>query len=352
MGRDSSRRIITRAFAIVALASAAAACSDDDPIGPVEESFGTLTVDAGADWAFVDLGTPASQVQVADPTSSGAWDIGVFATGIMLNGGAAGPGDVQGYCLCQNENATNAAVMAMSADSERAAFEAVTSADLPADENAWVSDALAPAIDGWWSYDMTSHTVAPVTDRVWAVRTAEGTGFSKFRITSLANGSQQSAGEVTFEFATQTAAGEPFGSIQSLTVDVAAGPVYVDLLEGTVSDESDWDLLFEGYDIRVNGGVSGSGQAGALLAGEDFGDVVDGGELPANRFVSDEFGGVFEAKPWYRYDLQGNHQIWPVYNVYLIRTGNEVYKVQPVSYYRESDGEERHITFRYAPLSD
>ena len=32
--------------------------------------------------------------------------MGFFATGVMLNGGAAGPGDVEGYCLCQNADAT------------------------------------------------------------------------------------------------------------------------------------------------------------------------------------------------------------------------------------------------------
>jgi hypothetical protein len=328
------------------------ACGDEDPSGPGEEPFASLTVDAAAEWAFVDLDATAHEVEVTDPEASASWDLGFFATGVMLNGGAAGPGEVVGYCLCQNENATDDQVMAMTADSERGAFEAVTAASVPTDDAAWVGDELAPAIDGWWSYDMNTHTVTPVTDRVWIVRNAEGSAYTKLRVTGIANGTQQSAGDVTLEFATQPAAGEPYGATRTLTVTVGAAPVYVDLADGAVSDADDWDVQLEGYHIRVNGGVSGSGGAAAVLAGSDFDDIADAGDVPAEIFSTDEFGGVFEAKPWYRYNLEGNHQIWPTYNVYLIRAGDEVYKVQLTSYYRASDGKPRHISFRYAPLSD
>lgn len=340
-----------RCGGMLVLATALAGCSDEDPAGPVEETFGSLTVDAVADWSYVDLAATASEVQPSDPAASTAWDIAFFASGVMLNGGAAGAGDVEGYCLCQNENATDAQVLAMTAQSELAAFEAVTAASIPTDENAWQSDALDPALAGWWRYDMASHTVTPVPDRVWVVRTAEGDAFAKVHVTALANGTQQSAGEVTLEFATQTAAGGPYGATRTLTVDVTAGPVYVDLLDGAVSDASDWDLRLQGYDIRLNGGVSGSGDAAAVLAGGDFDTIPAPNEIQGG-FATDAYGGVFVARPWYRYDLQGNHQIWPTYNVYLIRTGDEVYKVQLVSYYKASNGDARHITFRYAPLTD
>jgi hypothetical protein len=334
------------------LASALTACGDESPSGPVDESFASFTVDADADWAFVDLDDTARLVEVSDPASAANWDLAFFTTGVMLNGGAAGPGQVQGYCLCQNENATDDQVIAMTTDSELAAFEAVSAAHVPADEDAWVSDEIAPAIDGWWSYDMTTHTVTPASDRVWIVRTAEGTAFAKLRVTGVANGTQQSAGDVTLEFAVQPAAGEPYGATRSLTVSVGAAPVYVDLVDGVVSDGADWDLRLEGYDIRLNGGVSGSGNGAAALSDTSFEEVPDAGAIDSRAFASDQFGGVFEAKPWYRYNLEGNHQIWPTYNVYLIRTGGEVYKIQVTSYYRASDGEDRHVSFRYAPLSD
>jgi hypothetical protein len=331
------------------LLSAVAACGEGDPTGPVEEPFSSLTVDASTGWAFVGLAATASEVQVADPATSTAWDIAFNRSSVMLNGGGAGPSDVEVYCICQNEGATADQVLAMSAASEAAAFEAVTAASLPADENLWLQDELATAIEGWWSYDMATHVVTPVPDQAWKVRTAEGTAYAKLRVAGFVDATQAHAGKVTLEFATQAAAGAPLGPTQSLTVDLADGPVYVDLLAGTEADASDWDLLLDGWTIRLNSGISGSGNAGAIDAGEPFDDITDAGDA-GDVYKSDDFGGAFDSKPWYSYNLEGNHQIWPNFNVYLVRTGGEIFKLQLTSYYEPTTGAQRHISFRYAPL--
>lgn len=335
-------------------ATAFAGCTDNsNPTGPdVGEPFGTLTVDASADWTFVRLGDNASTVQVSDPASSTSWDIAFFATGVMLNSGAAGPSDVVGYCICQNENATDADVKAMTADTERADFEAVTTADIPTDEDSWQSDALNPAIDGWWRYDMATHTVSAADDQSWIVRTAEGDSYFKLRVTEIAGATRDNAGSVTLEFALFDEGTNSYGETKSLTVDVSGGPAHVDLLTGAVSDEENWDLRFEGFEVRVNGGVSGSGEAAAVLAGTHFDDTPPATEVEESVFAADQYGGVFDEHRWYRYNLEGRHQIWPTFNVYLIRVGDTVYKLQLTSYYRPSDGAARHITFRYAPLSE
>jgi hypothetical protein len=57
------------------------------------------------------------------------------------------------------------------------------------------------------------------------------------------------------------------------------------------------------------------------------------------------------VKPWYRYNITGtDNQIWPTYDVYLVRRGSDVYKVQLVGYY-DAGGRSRQITVRYAPLA-
>jgi hypothetical protein len=339
-----------RPLSLLALAVTLAGCSESDPAGPQEEPFGSLTVDAVADWAFVDLAATATPVQVADRSTSGAWDIAFFATTVMLNGGAAGPGEVEGYCLCQNDGASDEDIIAMTPNSEAADFEAVTELQIPAD--GWETDVLDPAIEGWWSYNPTTHVVSAAPEKTWKVRTAEGTAFAKLHVTAIEDAAMAHAGKVTLEFATQTAAGEPFGDTKTLTVDLAAGPVYVDLLDAAISDASSWDIRLEGYDVRVNSGISGDGEAAAIDAGEPFADITDAGDVVESVYKSDAFGGAFKAHPWYRYDLQGNHQIWPTFDVYLIRTGVEIYKVQLTSYYESSTGDGRHITFRYAQLAD
>lgn len=327
------------------------ACTDSDPSGPDENGPETLTVDASSDWALVAFdGEEANSVTVADPAMSDAWDMGFFATSVMLNGGAAGPAGVVGHCLCQNASASDADVLGMTPESELSDFEAVSAADIPTAEDAWTGDALAPAMDGWYSYNPSTHTVSADSSQAWKVRTASGDGYAKFRVTGIADATQQHAGEVTFEYAVQSSAGAAFEATQTDTADVSAGPVYFDLETGSVVVETDaWDLQFEGWHIRVNGGVSGSGEVGAVLAGESFGDITDASDVPGQVYAGDAFGGVFDAQPWYRYNLDGNHQIWPTFDVYLIRRGDAVYKVQLTSYYGPT-GDSRQITFRYAWL--
>jgi hypothetical protein len=349
---NGARMFATRTLPLVTLATLmAAACSDSDPAGPDADEVQTLSVDASNKWAFVGFdGDAASTRAVADPSSSAAWDIGFFATSVMLNGGAAGPAGMVGYCLCANVSATDAEVMAMTAESELADFEAVSAAAIPSSEDDWTSDALAPAIDGWYSYNPSTHVVSAARENVWKVRTGSGDAYAKFHVTGLANGTQQHAGEVTFEYALQPSSGAAFEATRTETVDLASGPIHFDLETGSVvAATGEWDLLFDGYDIRVNGGVSGTGSAGASLSGASFNAITDASDLMASHYRGDAFGGVFDAHPWYRYNLDGGHQIWPTYDVFLIRRGDAVYKVQLTSYYGAT-GDSRQITFRYARL--
>ncbi len=328
-----------------------AACSDSGPAGPDAPEVATLTVDASQGWVYVAFsGETAERVEVADASTSAEWDMAFQATSVMLNGGAAGPGGVAGHCVCQNASATDAEITAMTPASELADFEAVGATQIPADGSAWESDALAPAIVGWYAYDLATHKVSAAPENVWMLRTASGSAYAKFHVTALKGATQAHAGKVTIEYAVQPSAGAAFGETQVRVVDVSTGAVYFDLETGAaVSADEEWDLWFEGWTIRVNGGVSGSGKAGAVLSGMSFAEVTDASGLQPGLYRGDGFGGVFVEHPWYRYNLEGNHQIWPTYDVYLIRRGESVYKVQITGYYGPA-GESRRVTFRYARL--
>lgn len=335
-------------FSAAAAALFCTGCDDFDPV-EVQPDPSILTVDASTDWAFVELGETAGQVNVTDPTTSNAWDIAFNATRVMLNGGAAGPGGVDGYCICQNASASDAQVQAMTAAGERPDFEAVTLADEPADDQAWDSDALDAAVSGWYAYDMTTHQVSAVPGRVWKVRGAgEAPEYAKLHVTQISDGTQAGA-RVTIEFAVQGAAGAGLGPVQTAVLDGRTDPVYFDFATGAVSDASQWDIMLDGYTIRTNGGVSGSGGAGAVLADESFDAMSDASDAPAQVYRGDAFGGVFASTPWYRYDLDGNHTIFPTYDVFLIRSGTSIYKIQITGYYNTA-GAARWISFRYAPL--
>jgi len=336
-------------------ALAFAACSQDTagpvPVVPVTRS---VTLDASAAYAYLALDTISQIVSVADPAGSTAWDMGFFSTTITLNGGAAGPGSVAAWCVCNNDGATTAEIQAMTPENQLAAFEAVTAADIPSADQ-FASDQLDPVINGW--YSGSGQNASLVAGRTWIVREGSGAGvvLAKVRVAAIANQTAAGPAQLTLEYAVQPSPGAAFGPVYTATFNPAAGPVYVDLTTAAVTGPSNWDLRFEGWNILVNGGVSGSGTIRAVLdTTTPFAniDAAYAATAPAQAYRADRYAGVFNASPWYRYNITGtDNQIWPTFQVYLIRRGSEVFKVQVVSYY-SSTGTPRQITVRYAKLAE
>jgi len=342
-------------YGALALFPILGACSGTETVvePPDEPAHLTLEVDARESWAFVDLAAEARVVSVASPSTSADWDIAFFGTSVMVNGGDAGPGETQAYCHCQNAAATDAQVMGFSAEAALAEFEAFTAQNLPTDDS-WQCDALRPPIADWVLVHPRTHTVVPIPGGMYMARTAEGTTFGKMQVTAIENAVQQHAGEVTIRYAVQTEIGGSFGDTRTSTLNLAENsPAYFDLLTGSISDESNWDLSLEGFTFRVNGGVSGTGMAGAGRHEGDFDSLLDVNRVPSTVYVGDSFGGAFAdpdpRRRWFLYNLQGGHQIWPTFNIYAVRRGSEIYKLQLTSYYNGT-GESRFITLRYFPL--
>ncbi len=329
-----------------------AACSDSSTGPSTPPVTQSIVVDASQPTAYVALGDPATAVSVSDPTTSAAWDMSFFATTVGLNGGAAGPGEVTAYCICQNASATDAEIEAMTADNQAPAFDGVADSDVPG-ASSFSADALLPAISGWYVGSPGAGAAADPA-RAWIIRTGSSNVIlAKFHVTGLSGATAADAGSVTFEYAIQPSPGAPFGPTQSATVDVHAGTVSFNLSSGAETTGQDWDLRFTDYDILVNGGVSGSGTVSAVVDNSTPYAQIDAAyaaTAPPQAYRADAYSGVFAASPWYRYNITGtDNQIWPTFNVYLVRRGNEVFKVQLTSYYGTS-GASRQITMKYARL--
>lgn len=168
----------------------------------------------------------------------------------------------------------------------------------------------------------------------------------------------------------------------TITSNSSAGWAYVDLAATatpvTVADplaSLDWDIAFNATRVMLNGGAMGPGgvvgycicqnrgattdQVLAMTPDSELADfeAVRAADIPGTS------GGwaaeVFEAADvagsagprWYKYNLLGTNQVTPTFNVYLIKRGSEVYKVQLTGYYGPA-GETRRITMRYARLAD
>jgi len=353
----SSNRARRSAAALAALALVAtAACGHDETTAPEPIEPGDIpvaTVDASQGWVYFSLDA-GSTVPVANPGTSSAWDIAFSATSVMLNGGYAGPGGVSGYCLCQNSATSpdDATILAYTAEGELDDLANVTSSSIPSADS-FRSEELTPAITGW--YTGSGATAQAATDKAWLLRLNDGTSLAKFRVTALTQPSVAIPGKVTIEYAVQPEGSATVGDTRTLDVIVSTeGQTRVDLTSGEIvtGSEADWDIAFEGWLLRLNGGVSGSGSAGATPATEPFDGITDINEITAPQaFRADAFAGVFAASPWYRYNLTGAHDITPIFDVYLLRRGNEVYKIQITDYYGPA-GETRRITFRYTPVTN
>ena len=158
----------------------------------------------------------------------------------------------------------------------------------------------------------------------------------------------------------------------TLTVDAAEGAYVALAAEARVVEvadpisSTDWTLGFSGTNIVANGGDAGPGgvtlfcicqnasatndEVLALTPATELGDftAVTAEDVPSAD--SEEWHPASMATyPWYRYNLAFQHQIWPTYNVYLVRRGGEVFKVQVVGYYG-ADGTPRQVSFRYERL--
>ena len=324
---------------------ATAACNSDDVVAPPAPAEGAFTVNASQNWTFVSIEDSVVVTPAPSAGESEAWDIAFFATNVMLNGGEAGPAGVTGFCVCQNAQATGDEVLAMTAESELADFDAVTA--VPGGST-FVEDALDPALSGWFTGSGSSAIADP--SKTFLVRLADSLAYAKVRVTSLQSPTVTSAGTVTLEFAVQPSPTAALGATQTLAVNLASGPVSVDLDAGAVTTSAtDWDLRLSGFAMRVNGGVSGPGK-GAVAAGTGSFASITTAKIADQAYRIDRYTGVFGAHPYYRYNILGDNRISPTFDVYLIKRGSAVYKLQILGYY-DATNTPRHISFRYKQIA-
>ena len=341
----------------LAAALALAACSSSDIPTTPDVEFETITVDASTHTSFVALGAPASIIAVGDPSTSTAWDLELTAApDVSVNGGASGSGGVKAFCTCANSGLSLSQVEGLTAAAGASAFASVTASSIPPDAS-FVADTASQAITGWYDYNAATHAIS-TNGKVWGVRLASTSGaYAKFTVLSIPTPGQSNAGPVTIKWAVQGTASGAMGADKQLLVDLSSGArVYVNLTAGTTSSTSSspWDVALQGYTVYVNG-AAGGGAVAAVPSSfyTSYAGItslpVGAQGIPSSAFTIDGAGGAFLAAAPYRYDPV-LHQVFPTYDVYLVKRGTAVYKVQVTSYYSVS-GTYGVLTLRYAKLS-
>lgn len=324
----------------------AVGCSDDDDgstTGPItHDSTATTSWDeAGGHWVSEVDGSDYDSYAyfsfaIKDTVTIGTgkplasvWDIAFRRDAVKLNGGSSttNGGDVQG------------------ADLGFVDFGSVTIADTAGVE--WVDDAIDYFIDQWYTYNPQTHSLA-ANQYVYSMVDAGGENYLKFRVDSMPNAGQPPAmGDVyiTYYYQDTTGVMNLTGATQEGVIDVGDSTGYFDFSAGTqvypadASSSLDWDIGFSVYNCFQNSGPFGNGACAAFLAWGELGDPTD-----IDGFIAQPGGApLFQDVPssafsgWYNYNGQ-THTLTSKSHVYLIKTGDVVYKVRVESYYKNMSG--------------
>lgn len=134
--------------------------------------------------------------------------------------------------------------------------------------------------------------------------------------------------------------------------------------------QSDIDCSLDGWDIKfvnesrsislwTNGGISGDGKGASFytMPWNELLAINNAQELPTVGFKADAGAGVFDENPWYEYNLNEQHRIFPNNRVYLVTTdassastqslvSSPVYALQVINYYDDA-GRSGYPTVRW-----
>lgn len=350
--------------------------SSDGSETPVTSDVSTQTVDATDSTKYVYLNLDTGRMidmTAAEAAASSSWHLAFSRTNIQLNSGASGPGNVVGAVGADQADfytsagdANTSVFLNATADSELEHLLAAMN-----EPSSWTGDALASLFGSdWYVYDFSNGNVTENADNGFLLRSAEGDSYARVRTTDFDFPTRSGLGIVNFEFSLDVQAS---GTVQfagpTLTftgsIPAAGGVACFDFdTDATVDcDTSDnWDLQvgFEGRDIilRSNSGPSGDGNGGVfgpfewseLSTYTSATTDPDSNNISA-RYTADASSGIFTTSSWYAYNLEGAHQLWPNYRVYLIDTDSTdaqapVYALQVTSYYG-ADGTSGQPTIRW-----
>lgn len=335
-------------FTVLLLLAALTGCSDDkNGVAPPDTSpentetstwnaangYWVSNVDASS---YTDF-TPFS-FTTKDTVGSGipkpmadVWDIAFRRDIVKLNGGSS----------------TTNGGDAVGADLGLLEFDAVTIMDTVG--ATWLADEIGYFIDDWFIYHGPPTHLTTYNRNVYSMMDASGVHYVKFQIDSVVGGgAPPSMGTVYMKYFYQSMENSKDLSGPAVEVSFEAGstPVYFDFSSGELvvptdpANSLDWDLRFFSYEIAQNSGPAGNGGCAAFLAYTELDDPADLDAFTmqpdAPMFPDNESSALVN---WYEYQGPPTHQLLSHDHVYLIKTGDKVYKLRIESYYKNIDGQ-------------
>jgi hypothetical protein len=282
---------------------------------------------------------------------TGDWDLALRRYEVRLNSPAnGGTKNVLGYTLANNQNATNAEVLAFTRASTLAAFDGLRDAQIPADSQ-FVTDRLANNPQG--------HIVLggiPVANaaQFWKVRLANG----QFAV--MRNARIRFTGFVTdtiyIESRLQT--GSTLGPVQTIAVAPGGTTRAISLTTNAVVTPNgcNWDVQFNPDQRQLAITVNTACNVGTFpgTASPTFAAVTSASDAPQyaaylSQLVGPIPNSILDTKAPFRYDLTGQQRLHPAFNTYFAKIDTRVWKFQVIDYYSNT-GAPGFPTIRYARI--
>lgn len=344
----------TRIATALIAAATLGACEDETtvtgPDGGGEAPINTIVTTGPINASSTDTLVAFSLTKNAVVQKSEDWDILFRRYEIRVNSTAtAGTStkNVTAFAMDNNKAKSDAEVLALTVDNTLAAFDAVRASSIPGD-NQFTTDRLTEN-----KYGYLNLGGAPTVNAAnyWKVKTSSG-AYALVRISAITlPGNALTA--VIVESRMQT--GTTVGAVQTLNVTFS-GAASINLATNSVvtANGCNWDIRINPttFEMITNAACNvGTYPGGSSPTFSNATSASDAPQYPL--FVAQLTGtipnSVTDLSAPFRYNLAGTMRLHPSFNIYLIKVGTKVYKLQVINYYNAS-GASGYPTIRAARI--
>ncbi len=345
----------------VAVVIGATACSEGqtDPTGPGTSTpepavnqivtFGPLNASSTDTLVYFSFATGGLVAKSAD------WDLAFRRYELRLNSPAIGGAtskNVLGYAFDNNKGATDAEVLALSPTSTLSAFDALRDASIPSDDK-FQTDRLTENKQGYLNLSGIPSANAA---NYWKVRLAGG-GYATLHATSIVFTPQFAVQSLTLETRVQN--GSVLGAPQSVLLTPNGQPVAINIAANAAVASAigcNWDVRFDPSPSQLALTLNTACSVGTYPgpASPTFATATSATDAPQYAaylatLVGPIPNSVVDKSAPFRYNLTGTDRLHPAFNVYLVKSGVKIYKLQVTDYYSNT-GVAGFPTIRYARI--
>ena len=244
--------------------------------------------------------------------------------------------NVKAFALKNNVSKTDAEVLAFTVANTLPAFDAVRATSIPAD-SAFKTDRLEEN-----QYGYLTLAGAPMVNlsNYWKIKLANGS-YGVFRATAIAYNQQGQLTSLTLESRLQT--GATLGAVQTQTITFTGAARTISFVTNAPVSTTGctWEISVNPatFEMTTNSACNVGTSPGG--SSPTFANVTTASDAPQYSLFIAQLDGPIpnsftDLGAPFRYNLLDTNRLHPSFNIYLIKVGDKVYKMQVINYYNES----------------